>query len=80
MLSNAMRAAINRFDAAAHEHAFRGTHSGSPRYEDVLREYHDAKRNLEDTIARALKVQYKHGEDDGYSRSQVRPGFGDMGG
>lgn len=38
--------ALERFDKAAQEYAFRGTHTGSDRYGEVLQEYEWAKAEI----------------------------------
>jgi hypothetical protein len=74
-----VKRAINNFDAAAQAYAFKGTHSPEHRT-GVVEQYHKAKRDLEDQIAKAIKRAFSNGEADARSRAQSRPGDGDMGG
>lgn len=57
-----VKKALERFDKAAQEYAFRGTYSGSTRYGDVIEEYRIAKEELTKAIDWSTERAFKNGQ------------------
>lgn len=79
MPSSRLDAAIQRFDKAVRA----ATMAGSQPKEDwplLTAEYDEARLHLREVIDDLTKQSYAAGEQSGFSRSQTRPGYGEMGG